>query len=209
MKFLSILAVAILLFVFSFFTERPEPREKTPEPTSTSEVIDDKPNEASIFTSEEEFLEYMINGRAEATAKYGEIDSRSYFMHTHYYKLKNPPPDLPLLNIVSAFGITLTYGTQSDEDERIVIRYDPNRSFDIETDMFWVQQSELFESHIREIDGITYYIAKVDKWDDEAWPWDVQWYNTDGCYMRAYFPYRFTADEVLGYVSDLERVEIG
>jgi len=83
------------------------------------------------------------------------------------------------------------------------ILFSPNSSTDIETGISWPQRPFPDESYIREIDGVTYYIAK---WTQT---WFVEWVNVDGHVMDTAFPYRFTADEVLAYVSDLERVEIG
>jgi len=215
MKILSVAAIVVLLFVFSFFTERPVPRKELPEPTaSTPEVIgydDGTCGGHSLppsFPSEELMLEYISLMRSELMMVYGEIHPESELTITHYYRLKNPPPETEV-NQVTLYqsGMTLEYDTAR---ERIMIRYNNYYSFDIETRGLWTERPFPNEAYIREIDGVTYYIRKVDASIAETvmFLWSVEWYNADGYYMSASFPYRFTADEVLAYVSDLERVEI-
>jgi len=216
MKILSIAAIVVLLFVFSFFTERPEPREELPEPTAgtpdtmNSGMTGHPP--PPTFASEEEMLEYIMSWRADRMELYSETEPQGYFAVTHYYRLKNPPPETAISEIVLySSGITLLYGTESDEFEPFVIKYNNYHSYDIETRGFWAERPFPNESYKREQDGVTYYICKADgsTGKTEVFLWVVDWYNSDGYKMTAQLPYRFTADEVLSYVSDLERVEIG
>ena len=218
MKILTVAGIVVLLFVFSFFTERPEPSVKIPEPmVSTPRVINNEPeicgDSSPIidFSSEEELLEYISLMRAESMTVYGEIHPESEFTITHYYRLKNPPPETELKWItLLRFGITLEYDTESDEYERVMIKHQRlSDSFDIETKGLWIQRPFPNESYIREIDGITYYIAKATGLGESVLLWSIEWVTGDDL-MYSEFPYdRFTADEVLAYVSDLERVEIG
>jgi hypothetical protein len=83
-----------------------------------------------------------------------------------------------------------------------MIQYAPDYWFDIEEEGLWVRTNRL-EPHIFELEGLTYYIWKGGN------TWIAEWVNADGYNMNAEFPLRFTAEEVLGYISDLERVEIG
>jgi hypothetical protein len=220
MKILTVAAVAILLFVFSFFTERPEPREKTPEPAPSAPEVVDREQIIHVdstplrFFSEEEFVEYVQNLQDEKTdtfSAYSEQDER-LDMLSRYYRLKNVPEGATFPDVTVTEGtLFLTYYMQDiaySQFRLITIRYSPYFTFDIETEGFWVERRFPEESYIREVDGLTYYIRKAESMEN-VFHWTVEWYNADGYHMFANFPYRFTADEVLGYVSDLEWVEIG
>ena len=219
MKILSVIAVVVLLFIFSFFTERPEPREKLPEPTaSTPEEIDEEPEfHVDVmpldFSSEEEFIEYALgvqNERADLFSVYSEEEFYILETSSRYYRLKTSPEEANLhqITVVPGYEVTVSYYVQkSDADDfgLITIQYSPYYTFNIAT-RHWPSPFP-DEAYIREIDGSTYYIAK---WSSGmSLLWVVEWYNEEGCHMMAQFPLRFTADEVLAYVSDLERVEIG
>jgi hypothetical protein len=223
MKILTVAAVVILLFVFSFFTERPEPREKTPEPTpSASEVVDRELFESGghdfdplYFYSENEFVEYVQEVQNEETGSFSAYGESEGYVDTlsRYYRLKNPIGEMRLRMITGTrYEVAVLYYAQEADSEHIMIRYSPYYNFDIETHGLWTERPFPKESYIRELDGVIYYIRKVDSRADPSAPlllWSIEWYNADGYYMHSQFPYRFTAEEVLGYVSDLERVEIG
>jgi hypothetical protein len=174
------------------------------------------------FDSEEEFIthvqEFQSDARISAFSESDDFDDYYGVSNiTHYYKFKNPPPGANLsqisLGTTGANVSTIYYNPQHHNDlgdpERIMIQYSPYISYtsdDIETYGVWAR-SFRHEEQIREIDGIRYYIRRTSGFVGQLWA--VEWVNSDGYYMGASFPYRFTADEVLGYVSDLERVEIG
>jgi hypothetical protein len=157
-----------------------------------------------IFNSEAEFMEFMQGDRGEtASCPHSFLDLDEL---THYYRLKSPPLGAIVDYIAVTSWVIVMYDTQeADGDERsrtIMIHYAPDYWYDIEEEGFWVRSAR-GESHIFEEDGLTYYIWKG------GTTWIAEWVNEDGYNMKANFPYRFTAEEVLGYISDLKRVEIG
>jgi hypothetical protein len=196
MKRLVILILAVVLS--SCGVQNPE---VVPGPAENARVSMPHPT----FNSEEEFMEFMQGDRDETalgTQSYLDIDEI-----THYYRLKNPPPGAIVDYIAVTSWVIIMYDTQEADVEyfsrTIMIHYAPDY-FDIEKEGFWVRRIPPFdESHIFEKDGLTYYIWKG------GTTWIAEWVNEDGYNMKANFPYCFTAEEVLGFVSDLERVEIG
>jgi hypothetical protein len=162
------------------------------------------------FSSEEEFIEYMRSDQDETT---NERNMHDFDEITHYYKLANPPQDIEIYLIAPGGGVGIVYDTKRNESgEYMMIQYHLGSgyidwSYNIEASTNWIERPFPEESHILEKEGLTYYISKWTAGTDFLWSAD--WYNADGYNMRANFPYRFTPEEVLGYISDLERVEIG
>ena len=162
------------------------------------------------FYSEEELLGHFIKAESEQGGIFAPFNNERV---THYYKLKNPPPGAELYRISILANISTEYYTEredSGEREHIWFEYYPllDWGYDTEESNNWPDPRFPEESYKRELDGLTYYISKGEgSYDD--FRWRVEWYNADGYHMSSNFPYRFTADEVLAYVSDLERVEIG
>ena len=194
------LAILILSAIFLSSCER---IDLIPDNTEDSGGHRDHMGDVLNFSSEEELHEYVRNGGI-----HSESEDFDVVIPTHYFKFKNPPPEAVVLNMSIETAVTVRYDTQRTEEEPTLwIKYVHTLSYDIETEGLWRSLAFPDESYIREIDGIKYYICK---WGyDGVFGWDVEWVNADGYNMRAQFPYRFTADEVLAYVSDLERVEIG
>jgi hypothetical protein len=160
------------------------------------------------FFSEEEFIEYLLNIQSNVRDEGYEYDEFGLVALTHYYKLATLPPEAIFYRITPVHGVSVVHHIQAEESrERIMIRYSSYYSFDIEEDGLWTERPFPEESHIIEHEGLTYYIRKVMGRDIPHW--SVEWYNNDRYYMHSEFPYRFTPEEVLGYISDLERVEIG
>jgi hypothetical protein len=199
---------ALLLFLVS--CERLDQIPDIPEMPDSIEETERHGTDLShalYFYSEEELQEHFRSG--EVLRIENESKTISYDVPKHYYKLKNPPPEVVIVHIGIAHHVIVRYGTQKGDDwgEPLHIQYIHTLSYDIETEGIWRSLAFPEESYIREIDGINYYIRKGMGRDTPVWA--VEWVNADGYNMKAQFPYRFTADEVLGYVSDLERVEIG
>jgi hypothetical protein len=160
-----------------------------------------------IFNSEAEFMEFMQGDRGEtASCPHSFLDLDEL---THYYRLKNPPLGAIVDYIAVTSWVIVMYDTQeADGDERsrtIMIHYGAGGFYNIEEEGFWVRSAR-GESHIFEEDGLTYYIWKESA--GEYFLWNAEWVNADGYNMYSQFPSRFTAEEVLGYISDLERVDI-
>ena len=223
MKILSVAGIVVLLFMFSFLGERPETTVAPSEEPSVMPTGRSYSNEYGYvaFSSEEEFIAYVreFQNNPQNAFVGNEDDEYNEFrgeygltMFTHYYKLKNPPTNAKIRVIFPTANslVTIIYDTQmpDPEGEHMMIQYGPHLSFDIATKSSWPDRPFPEESYIREIDGVTYYIAKWNSFGS-IFLWAVYWINADGYHMTAEFPYRFTADEVLAYVSDLERVEIG
>jgi hypothetical protein len=205
MKKLFVLLVTAFL-VSSCGTEksRIEPVATPSTPKPTEEPMSYNFQEYDFY-SEEEFIEYVLNERGEILDEHREFDKNNPLTHTRYYKLKNPPEGAIISSIYLGVEVSVTYDTQHNDAgdyKYIKIRYSPYYSFDIEEDGLW-NRGVRHESHIFELGDIKYYVHKA------SHTWTAEWYNEDGYYMSAAFPYRFTAEEVLGYISDLERVEIG
>jgi hypothetical protein len=213
MKNLSILA-ALILFLVSCERLEPsvipseEPGVTLGEEPETSHGLPMPPS----FSSEEEFVEQVLTQRSDAMGINSASENENVYKLdtiTHYYKFKNPPPDAIITAIYpqDAFSIAIIYGTKQENAEgeslHIVYRHDGSG------DLFDIESRNPFyeESYVREIDGVTYYICKARGSNKPLWV--AEWYNEEGYHMFVQFPYSFTADEVLGYVSDLERVEIG
>jgi hypothetical protein len=132
-------------------------------------------------------------------------------MRTHYYRHISPPPGAIIEQIVLGPNIAVVYDTQRGdlEGEHMMILYFPDSSYgsyDIETDGFWAEHQFPYESYVFELNGIKYYISKGMGWSLPTWV--AEWVNVDRYNMRAQFPYRFTPEEVLGYISNIERVDI-
>jgi hypothetical protein len=200
MKKLVILILAIFI-LSSCGTQTP----KIEESESSASYVGDVP----IFASEEELFEYVQNRDESA------VDSEwaEFFAGiTHYYKLKNPPPGATVSYIDPAATIVVVYDTHvfdvSGHSEHLMIKYLPYGSHGIETSSNWIQRQFPEESHIIEKDGLKYYIQKGTGLGGLMMLWRAEWVNEDGYNMVANFPFRFTAEEVLGYISDLERVDI-
>ena len=172
------------------------------------------PAELLEFYSEEEFIAYVRDFQSVSAEGESRADNHGIANITHYYKLKNLPLGATLSEIsLGTTGVnvsTIYYNPQHFSDsgspERVMIQYSPYYSYNIEENSFWIHKRFPEEAYIREIDGVTYYIRKGD--GIAGLLWGAAWVNADGYHMKANFPYRFTADEVLAYVSDLERVEI-
>jgi hypothetical protein len=200
------LVILILAALFLVSCERIDQIPDIPEmPDSTEESRGHRNHMGDIlnFHSEEELHDYFRGGGTR-----GESEESSVVIPTHYFKFKNPPPEAVVLNMSIETAVTVRYDTQRTEEEPTLwIKYVHTLQYDIETEGIWRSLAFPDESYIRELDGIKYYIRKGMGRDIPVWA--VEWVNADGYNMRAQFPYRFTADEVLGYVSDLERVEIG
>jgi hypothetical protein len=167
------------------------------------------------FESEEEFVDFILEAQSgtmdEGDAfQYRDLDLNAY---THYYRLKNPPPGA-VINFITITASPLSVDYDIDRidgyglRERIVIIYSPHSSYNIEDEGLWVRSRHSGESRIFEEDGLKYYIWQGISISERPL-WSAEWVNADGYNMNAEFPYRFTAEEVLGYISDLERVEIG
>jgi hypothetical protein len=212
MKKLIILILASLFFVLvscdtTEVSVTPEQTPDIPEVTGSEEEEDlwsgnDRGN-ILHFYSEEELAEHFRNEDNGTMGIHGASDNRT---PTHYYKLKNPPPETNINHIQIWGSVLVSYDNEStdgSDEPPLWVLYSLSSSTDIETGIVWPQRPFPEESYIREIDRVTYYIAK---WTQT---WFVEWVSADGYKMSAQFPLRFTADEVLGYVSDLERVEIG
>jgi hypothetical protein len=200
------LVILILAALFLVSCERIDQIPEIPEmPDSTEESGRHISGHGDIlnFHSEEELHDYFRGGIR------GESEESSVVTPTHYYKFKNPPPEAVVLNMSIAHHVIVRYDTQKGDDwgESLHIQYIHTLQYDIETEGLWTHRAFPEESYIREIDGITYYIRKTVGAGIHYW--SVEWINADEYNMSAWFPYRFTVDEVLGYVSDLERVEIG
>jgi hypothetical protein len=166
------------------------------------------------FESEEEFVDFILDAQS------GTMDEGDAFQYrnldvgavTHYYRLKNPPPEAIINSIRLATGpITVVYDTQKKDatGEHMMIEYSRNSlnwSYEIEESANWAWRPFPEESYIIKDEGLTYYISK--RMGLSMPTWAAEWYNAEGYHMSGQFPYRFTAEEVLGFVSDLERVEI-
>jgi len=231
MKNLVVFLLATLL-LSSCVTEKPI----TPTPDIPVVIPSEEPRESAsyfghippAFYSEEEFVEYALNFDSDTLIEGREWrDEHNIPAPTHYYRLKTLPPDTIFHYIHFVSSIFIAYDTQKDAiGEYLSIRQSsrchldclrrcPPRcsscplcdgSCEIETGGFWTERLFPEESYIFEEEGLKYYIKKVS--GDDYFLWAAEWYNADGYYMDAQFPYRFTAEEVLGYISDLERVEI-
>jgi hypothetical protein len=159
------------------------------------------------FSSEEEFTDFVLNeGRGEmSTHSTQNVDALTY-----YYKLANLPPDITFRAIFPEGDIV--YETQeldtNGRRERISIMYSPHWSYDIETRGFWINPDFPDESYMFEEEGLKYYIARVLGWNKSYSFWKTEWVNRDGYHMIGSFPYRFTPEEVLSYISNIERVDI-
>jgi hypothetical protein len=215
MKNLSILA-ALILFLVSCERLEPsvipseEPSVTLGEEPETSHGLPMPPS----FSSEEEFVEQVLTQRSDAMGINSASENENVYKLdtiTHYYKFKNPPPDAIIRRIspTSPVGIIIIYDTQKGdiEGENLHIHYVHGVLYDIEEDGAWAHSIRKGDFNA-ELDGIKYYIWHGTV-DGVPVNWNVEWVNEDGYNIGAKFPYRFTADEVLGYVSDLERVEIG
>jgi hypothetical protein len=192
-------------------TQAPTPAP-TASPTPSPPLSASRP--ALYFNSEEEFINYVQNedeGTRSARRDY-RLDTL-----THYYKFRNPPTGAKIQRIgpgTMGTHITVTYDLQlidangNPEYSPLQIRYNPHSIHpNIETLSTggWTQRPFPEESYIFEEDGLKYYIwAGIGV---SGMLWGAEWVY-EGYYMLAYFPFRFTAEEVLGYISDLERVEI-
>jgi hypothetical protein len=221
MKKLIILILAGLFFVLAScdtaeVSVTPEQTPDIPEVAGSEEEEDPwcSSTRSNIlhFYSEEELAEHFRNEDNGTMGTHSASDNR---IPTHYYKLKNPPPGVEINHISIISGVIVRYDNEStgeDYEPTLWVLLAPYSSTDIETGIVWPHRPFPEESYIRELDGITYYIWKgegVGLRNSSFFLWGAAWVNADGYYMSAQFPYRFTADEVLGYVSDLERVEIG
>jgi hypothetical protein len=192
--------------------------------TQTAEVIPSEEPESNYsvskyppaFPSEEEFVNHVLevqNGIRDESCEYFGFDE--FFVGiSHYYKFKNPPPDA-IIHSMSVGPIVVVYDTQKPNvgkiREHMMIQYYPDSlypPFDIEEDGGWAWRPFPDESYVFEKNGIKYYIRKGTGLGETILLWGAEWVNEDGYYMKANFPSRFTAEEVLGYISDLERVEI-
>jgi hypothetical protein len=211
MKKLVILAVSAFLLV-SCGAEVIPTGDYEGDPTGNARMSGPWPS----FESEEEFVDFILEAQS------GTMDEGDAFQYrdldvgavTHYYRLKNPPMEAIINSIRLATGpITIAYDTQKKDakGEHMMMEYSRNPlngSYNIEDEGLWARRSPpLGESHIFELEGLTYYIWKVSA--GEYFLWTAEWANVDGHHTVAQFPYRFTPEEVLGYISDLERVEIG
>jgi hypothetical protein len=181
------------------------------------------------FNSEEDFINYVLEVQNGTRDEIGEdyYWDELFAEITHYYKLKNPPQGAMIFAIQPG-PITVRYDTHNFEyngdNEHLWIRYSsdcsPNCSncppdcsmchrcsgYDIETEEQWVNRKFPEESYILEKDGLKYYIRKENGMNYPHWR--AEWYSANGNYMDARFPYRFTPEEVLGYISNIERIEI-
>jgi len=199
--FVKVVAVIIPLFLVS--CERLDPEDSYAE--IDWEIVTRPDANVFVFYSEEELSEYFQNEYDGMQRDNQSSWREALWLPTHYYRLKTSPPDTVIRQINLDWDVWVTYAPKECRfyDYDFIIRYYPFSSYDIETYGVWPKRPSPRTSYIREIGGITYYIAR---WDDI---WRVEWVNEDEFNMRAIFPYlRFTADEVLAYVSDLERVEI-
>jgi hypothetical protein len=164
------------------------------------------------FQSEDEFIEYVLNESSEMPTELSANSEGNSSRITHYYRLKNPPLGASVSGISLAGEVTILYDTHEFEAdgrrEWLNIRYAPNWSVDIETDGDWRHRPFSDESYVYELDGIKYYVAKWTADGGTILCWGAEWINEDGYYMKALFPYRFTPEEVLGYISNIERVDI-
>jgi hypothetical protein len=213
-KLTNLILAGLMLLLTSCDTTTPNVTpEQTPDIPELADNEEEDPWCSSTrshilhFYSEEELAEHFRNEDNGTMGIHGASDNRT---PTHYYKLKNPPQGSNINHISISSNVIVSYDNEITDDHESVfsILFSPYYSTDIETGIVWPQRPFPEESYIREIDGVTYYIAKWDSRGD-IFLWRVDWYNADGYYMWGQFPLRFTADEVLGYVSDLERVEIG
>ena len=234
MKRLSIIVLAALLcLATSCNTTEPSVPPQTPTPTPdidqltpitpepTDNPDDYEPHyEPYDFSSEEEFVAFAQSFQSEAQHEIepfgvsSEREARFVDMISRYYRLKNPPPEATIRYISATEGnISVAYNTQKYEAdgsrEWMVVRYSNYYSFDIEASPHWTRRPFPDESYIFEVDELKYYIQKGTGGGYSYFLWSIQWYNADGYYMSATFPYRYTAEEVLAFVSDIERVEIG
>ena len=170
------------------------------------------PWELLDFSSEEEFISHVRDFQSVFSEDESHDDSHKVANVTHYYKFKNPPTGANLNRIslgTTGVNIAVEYRNSQHlndlgEPEGVMIQYAPHYLFDAEKRDAWTPQTF---HEAREIDGTTYFIRKGD--GIAGLLWAVEWINAEGYRMYSAFPYRFTADEVLAYVSDLERVEIG
>jgi hypothetical protein len=165
------------------------------------------------FFSEEELFDYVRNEHSEhgeTLNAFDERDWRSPDARTHYYKLASPPPGAIIQRITLGPAIAVVYDTQkpgvSEIEEHMMIQYGILGLYDIESQSSWVDRRFPEESYVFDLNGIKYYIRKVTAGD--YFLWSVEWVNADGYNVYAQFPYRFTPEEVLGYISNIERVEI-
>jgi hypothetical protein len=217
-KLVILILAALMLLLISCETTTPNVTpEQTPDiPEVTGSEDEDRwevHDRSNIlhFYSEEELAEHFRNEDNGTMGTHSASDNRT---PTHYYKLKNPPQGVEINHISIGSAVIVRYDNEStgeDYEPTLWIQVAPYSPTDIETRL-WSQRRFPEESYIREIDGITYYIWKGEGEglrNSSFFLWGVAWVNADGYYMSAQFPYRFTAEEVLGYVSDLERVEIG
>ena len=207
MKKLIILILAVILLVSC---ERLDPLPEIPEVSETSPNTekpinkDDRDPEISvsevmppIFFSEEEFADYVRE----------EFGTDDLDVILRYYRLKTLPPETEFGFITGSGSTFIMYNTNridiDGESEWMSISTSPE-VYDIETGMIWSNRDYYDDSFIREIDGIKYYIYKALR---EKHMWFIRWHYEDVS-LHAQFPARFTIDEVLAYVSDLERVDI-
>jgi len=165
------------------------------------------------FSSEEELFDFVQNQQNEAISAASAEDERSgwnIYGVTHYYKLKNPPDGAIISHIALAASVVVLYDTQRDvaENDYMMMQYGTYGLYDIETRSNWANPKFPDESYIFEVDVIKYYIRRANSLSETP-IWVAEWVNADGYNMRANFPYRFTPEEVLAFVSDVERVEIG
>jgi hypothetical protein len=202
------LVIFILAALFLVSCDRRDQIPEIPEmPDSTEESGGHRNHMGDIlnFHSEEELHDYFRGGIR------GESEESSVVTPTHYYKFKNPPPEAVVLNMSIAHHVIVRYDTQQEEvgNGQLNIQYIHTLQYDIETEGIWKSTASIRKEDFNaELDGIKYYIW-YGRTSGVPVTWNAEWVNEDGYNMVAHFPLRFTADEVLGYVSDLERVEIG
>jgi hypothetical protein len=185
-----------------------EATDDLPAPTPPMAIIDSHHGIYDFFSGEAfiDFAQSVQNGTSdEGTQKPLLVETLS-----RYYKLKNPPSGVKVRRIsATERDVSVIYDTQQISTgffEYMMVQYSPYYSYDIEKDGLWNRVIPKSEPDMYELENIKYYIWKG--MDGENPFWTAEWYNADGYYMRANFPFRFTAEEVLGYISDLERVEI-
>jgi len=200
MKKSTILIIASLFLVIASCGKK-EPSVELPDPTPNEPEVYEKSaghyvGDILDFNSEEELFEYL-------QSEDRDTDKESRFtMPTHYYKFRNPPQDAIIILVSVYNDVNIMYDTQRTEFESMNIRLIPVLPFDVMEKGMW-GRGGMDGKFTAEKDGIIYYFI------ESAANWIIEWNNADGYYFFVQFPYRFTADEVLGYVSDLERVEIG
>jgi hypothetical protein len=212
-KMKKLLILGISAFLLASCISEESKVAPTREPTQTRENHGYNP--PLDFSSEKDFLDYVQNEDEETQDERNEFRLDTL---THFYKLKNPPTDAIIRRIrVTESVVTVVYDTQKPNDdgsEHMMIQYSPKSllsphwSYDIEEDGHWMNYPFPEEAYVFEKEEIKYYIRKVTGLGHTILLWSAEWYNADKYYMYSEFPHRFTAEEVLGFVSDLERVEI-